>query len=69
MDSGACHICNNVDHFVNLQHLEKPMEVIMGDGCSLKAAKCGMVELYIRSPDGKDRILKLGSVNQSFRTT
>ena len=53
---------NNVDHFVNLQHLEKPMEVIMGDGHSLKAAKCGMVELYIRSPDGKDRILKLADV-------
>ena len=37
VDSGAmCHICN-VDHFVNLQHLEKPMEVIMGDGRSLEA--------------------------------
>ena len=56
VDSGAtCHICNNVDHFINLQHLEKPMEVIMGAGHSLKVAKCGKVELYIRSLDGKDR--------------
>ncbi len=58
VDSGAtCHICNDVSCCISLKHLEKPIEVIIGDERSLKADKCGTIKLSIQSPDGGKRIL------------
>ena len=54
VDSGAtCHICNDDSQFVNLNTLEKPMDITLGDGYSLKAIKQGVVEIRIQLPDGK----------------
>ena len=54
VDSGATyHICNDDSQFVNLNTLEKPMDITLGDGYSLKAIKQGVVEMRIQLPDGK----------------
>ena len=56
VDSGAtCHICNNDSQFLNLNSLEKPMDITLGDGHSLKATKQGVVEIAVKTPNGKER--------------
>ena len=51
VDSGAtCHICNNDSQFLNLNSLEKPMDITLGDGHSLKATKQGVVEIAVKTP-------------------
>lgn len=55
VDSGAtCHICNDISQFVSLSTLDKPMDITVGDGISLKAIKQGVVEVKVKL-QGKER--------------
>ena len=50
VDSGAtCHICNSQNHFVELQILQKPIDVTLGDGHILQATGRGTVVLMMRT--------------------
>ena len=63
MDSGATsHMCNNQKHFSELHPLDKPLEVMLGDGHVLNAAGSGVVLLDMRLPNGKMQRCKLRSV-------
>lgn len=45
VDSGAtCYICNDRDQFDVLSELEKPIDVTVGDGFTLKAMRQGHCE-------------------------
>ena len=60
VDSGATsHMCNDQKLFSQLHPLEKPMEVVLGDGHVLNA---GVVVLDMRLPNGKMQRCKLHSV-------
>ena len=62
MDSGAtCHMCNDSKLFVELRKLEKPLEVILGDGHDLNAIGCRVV-LESKLPSGRTRKFKLSGV-------
>ena len=55
-DSGAtCHLCNDRDQFDVLSELEKPIDVTVGDGFTLKAMRQGTVKTKIKLPNGKSR--------------
>ena len=50
IDSGAtCHICNSQNYFVELQILQKPIDVTLGDGHILQATGQGTVVLMMRT--------------------
>ena len=50
IDSGAtCHICHDHNSFVELNTLEKPLDVTLGDGHTLKAVGHGTVILILKS--------------------
>ena len=50
IDSGATtHVCNNCNQFIEMKQMESPLEIILGDGRTLKAAECGTVTLIVRS--------------------
>ena len=49
VDSGAtCHVCNERSSFVDLYDLEKPLDVTLGDGHTLKATARGTVVLTMK---------------------
>ena len=57
VDSGAtCHMCHDA------QNLKDPLEVVMGDGCTLTAAGKGYVTLGVTLPNGKTKTRKLHDV-------
>ena len=48
VDSGAtCHVCNDESQFKSITTLEKPIDIALGDGYTLKAAKQGTVEIKV----------------------
>ena len=50
VDSGAtCHICNSQNYFVELQILQKPIDITLGDGHILQATGRGTVVLMMRT--------------------
>ena len=50
VDSGAfCHVCNNCGLFVVFENLEKPVDIILGDGHALNAVSHGAVILTLKS--------------------
>ena len=50
VDSGAsCHVCNNRGLFVVFENLEKPVDIILGDGDTPNAVGCGAVMLTMKS--------------------
>lgn len=54
VDSGATsHMCYDCRQFIELHTLEGPLDVMLGDGRSLKAAGEGTVMLNVRLPNGK----------------
>ena len=56
VDSGAtCHMCSNKKMFVDLNPLEEPMEVTLGDGHTLQAVGRGVVSLKMKLPSGVTR--------------
>ena len=63
VDSGAtCHMCNDKKLFINLEGLDKPQEVSLGDGHVSKAIAQGVVLLEMKLPSGKTRKCKLVDV-------
>ena len=46
---GTCHICRDCNSFVELNTLEKPLDVTLGDGRTLKAVGRGTVILILKS--------------------
>ena len=63
IDSGAtCHMSNDRDLFVELRELEKPQEVILGDGHSLQGTAEGTVKLETLLPDGSTKKCRLENV-------
>ena len=45
IDSGAtCHVCYDYSLFSELQNLEKPLDIALGDGHTLKATGHGTVD-------------------------
>ena len=50
VDSGAtCHVCHDNSLFSELQNLEKPLDIVLGDGRTLKATGRGTVILILES--------------------
>ena len=48
IDSGAtCHVCHDRSLFTELQNLKQPLDIILGDGHTLKATGCGTVILML----------------------
>ena len=63
VDSGAtCHMSNDKKLFINLQGLDKPQEVSLGDGHVSKATAQGVVLLEMKLPSDKTRKCKLVDV-------
>lgn len=63
VDSGAtCHMCNDKTLFSNLESLDKPQEVSLGDGHTSKATAQGVILLEMKLPGGKTRECKLVDV-------
>ena len=56
VDSGAtCHMCCNRKLFADFHLLDKPIEVTLGDGHTLKALGQGVVTLNMNLPRGPSR--------------
>ena len=50
VDSGAtCHVCNDSSLFIELHNLKNPLDIILGDGHTLRATRCGTVILLLKS--------------------
>ena len=48
VDSGAtCHVCHDYGLFSELQDLEKPLDIVLGDSHTLEATECGTVILIL----------------------
>ena len=63
VDSGAtCHMCNDDKLFVKLRSLKQPLEVTLGDGCTVEATGQGTVVLEMASTSGKMSRCKLHEV-------
>ena len=54
IDSGdTCHVCHDRSLFTELQNLKKPLDIILGDGRTLKVTGCGTVILMLESDNLK----------------
>ena len=54
VDSGAtCHMCHTKRIFTSLYHIEKPIDIKLGDGRILTATGCGKVVLDMVLPNGE----------------
>ena len=63
VDPGAsCHICNNENLFVELCCLEKPQEVVLGEGYTVEATRFGDVALEVTTTGDKIKECKLYEV-------
>ena len=63
VDSGASfHMCNNENLFVELFCLEKPQEIVLGDGYTVEAPGRGDVALEVTTTGGKVKECKLHEV-------
>lgn len=43
------YVWNNHHQFVEMRQMESPLEISLGDDCTLKAAECRTVTLTVRS--------------------
>ena len=58
VDSGAiCHMCHDIDKFINMKKLDKAEDIILGDGHSVKAFGIRTVDLNVRASDEKQQRL------------
>ena len=49
VDSGVtCHMCHDIDKFINMKKLDKAEDITLGDGHSVKAFGIGTVDLNVR---------------------
>ena len=63
LDSGAtCHMCNQEILFSDFQRLQKPLNVVLGDGRSLQATGLGSVVLKMKLPNGMSKPCTLHNV-------
>ena len=63
LDSGAtCHMCNQEMLFSDFQRLQKPLNVVIGDGRSLQATGLGSVVLKMKLPNGMSKPCTLHNV-------
>ena len=65
LDSGAtCYMCNQERLFSDFQHLQKPLNVVLGDGRSLLATCTGQgsVMLKMKLPNGRSKPCTLHNV-------
>ena len=54
VDTGAsCHMCCDKEFYETLEDLKHPIEVSVGDGCSLKATGRGIIYLKMELPNEK----------------
>jgi hypothetical protein len=66
VDSGAtCHMCGNSKLFANLQRLEQPIEVSLGDGHTLQATGRGNIPLKM---NGKSRHCRFCTMSFMFQS-
>ena len=60
VDSGAtCHMCHDIDKFINMKKLDKAEDITLGDGHSVKAFRIGTVDLNVRLSDEKQQRCRL----------
>ena len=60
VDSGAtCHMCHDIDKFINMNKLDKAEDITLGDGHSVKAFGVGTVDLNVRVSICSQVILQL----------
>ena len=60
VDSGAtCHMCHDIDNFINMKKLDKAEDITLGDGHSVKAFGIGTVDLNVRVSDEKQQRCRL----------
>ena len=60
VDSGAtCHMCHDIDKFINMKKLDKAEDITLGDGHSVKAFGKGTVDLTVRMSDEKQQRCRL----------
>ena len=54
VDSGAtCHMCHDIDKFINMKKLDNTEDITFGDGYSVKAFEIETVDLNVRVSDEK----------------
>ena len=59
VDSGAtCHMCRDIDKFINMKKLDKAEDITLGDRHSVKAFGIG-VDLNVRMSDEKQQRCRL----------
>ena len=49
----TCHMCHDIDKFINMKKLDKAENITLGDGHSVKAFGIGTVDLNLRVSDEK----------------
>ena len=60
MNSGAtCHMCHDIDKFINMKKLDKAEDITLGDGYSVKAFGIGTVDLNLRVSDENQQKYRL----------
>ena len=60
VDSGAtCHMCHDIDKFINMKKLDKAEDITLGDGHSVKVFGIGTVDLNVRVFDEKQQRCRL----------
>ena len=60
VDSGAtCHMCHDIDKFINMKKLDKAEDITLSDGHSVKAFGIGTVDLNVRVSDEKQQRCRL----------
>ena len=60
VDSGAtCHMCHDIDKFINMKKLGKAEDITLSDGHSVKAFGIGIVDLNVRVSDENQQRCRL----------
>ena len=60
VDSGVtCHMCHDIDKFINMKKLNKAEDITLGDGHSVKAFGIGTADLNVKVSDKKQQRCRL----------
>ena len=60
VDPGVtCHMCHNIDKFINMKKLDKAEDITIDDGHSVKAFGIGTIHLNVRMSDEKQQRCRL----------
>ena len=60
VDSGAtCHMCHDIDKFINMKKLDKAEDITLGDGHSVKAFGIGTFDLNVKVSSEKQQRCRL----------